>query len=64
MDQMLYSVEVQKGRSWSHRVLVPATSPNAALRAYGIGGRPRLGNVTSKSGKRFRALNTGTTVTA
>jgi len=60
--EMIYKIEVQKGSRWIERTTIPALSPNAALRAYGIrGSRPRLGSAVSKSGKRFRALNTGKT---
>lgn len=62
--EMIYKIEVlanpRKG-VWKARTTIAAKSPNHALRAYGIRGtRPRLGEASSKSGKRFRALNTGT----
>lgn len=59
---MTYKIEVQDRRNgnWRTRTTLPASSPNDALKQYGIAGtRPRLGQATSKSGKRFRALNTG-----
>lgn len=60
---MIYKIEVCTNQAkgiWTERTTIEATSPNKALRQYGIRGtRPRLGEATSKSGKRFRAINTG-----
>lgn len=64
---MTFRIEVQDAKTgnWRERTLIsefprsgkPVTSPNHALKAYGIRGtRPRLGEATSNSGKRFRAV--------
>lgn len=59
---MIYRIEVFVKGQWKPRTERTATSPNAALRAYGLRGtRPRLGQASSKSGRRFRAINTGRT---
>lgn len=63
---MSFKIQVQDRRNgnWRDRTVVsedrkgnPLTDQNDALRAYGVSGtRPRLGEATSKSGKRFRAV--------
>lgn len=56
----VYNIQVCtsiKRDTWANRTTVTAKSANHALRQYGIRGtRPRLGEATSKSGKRFRAV--------
>lgn len=63
-NTMVYRIEVYKPSrdEWITRGFILATSPNNALRRYGLrGSRPRLGSAVSASGKRFRAINTGNT---
>lgn len=52
-----FDIQVSYKGEWRHRTTVNARSANAALKAYGISGsRPYLGEATSRSGKRFRAI--------
>lgn len=52
-----YQIQAFVRGEWRDRAVVEAKSDNAALRAYGLRGtRPRLGQATSASGKRFQAV--------
>lgn len=57
MQAFQIQVKDRRNGQFRDRTVVEAHSANAALRAYGIRGtRPRLGEATSKSGKRFKAI--------
>jgi hypothetical protein len=55
-----FEIQVRNNRTgeWRHRAFVDgADNPNQALKAYGVSGtRPYNGEATSRSGKRFRAI--------
>lgn len=71
MHKPTYKIQVKVGAKWVDRTTInetrkgdPIKDANHALKAYGIRptskhgtrGRCRLGEATSKSGKRFRAF--------